>query len=604
MAAPVLLRSDFNAQVTCIMHLEAPSDTTNRSPTNLGPKSSLSNTEVVVRQYGLLQPLDWADDCDAELRRMVDFWNALVEIEGRSRREYRKLMQSDTALMKISAEISLLVCERASLIAKRNELRAAGQGKVHLTPINKGLADLGRKLSELRKAAALLSKEAREKLKVELRLIESRRRADVKIARQGSGLWWGNYNAVVHTYEQVRSRVLEQGSEIRSKIFDGSGKITNQIQLGMSVSELFSGAHSQVAVRPLPEDAWSHPSRGERRRLQRTVLTATVFTREGERRTVTWPMVMHRSIPQDCRIKKVVVTRRQYSEGWCWHVVFTCARTSEPKSLALASSRRRKAVHIGWRRLPDCIRVGTVASDLEHGVHFLTIPNVVVEAFAFADILRGKRQDLRDAAIYWLTKINWAEAPELLADKFRTMHQPSRDIIQLAELAAEWRQHREWRPDDYSRLEAWRREDKKLHLWEINHRNKLGRRRNDLYRQFARDIVEAASSITMNALDLPDLSRVDRLNGRQNPLPAAARRYRAIAAVSILRKFVNEAAHKAGISITYCDAAKDRVCYSCHCSVNYAASPFKLLHVCEACGVSFDKDWNSSLVMLTQPKQA
>ncbi|WP_210133830.1 hypothetical protein, partial [Escherichia coli] len=78
----------------------------------------------------------------------------------------------------------------------------------------------------------------------------------------------------------------------------------------------------------------------------------------------------------------------------------------------------------------------------------------------------------------------------------------------------------------YSQFEKWRREDKRLRLWERNQRDKIIRRRNDQYRQFARDIVEDASSITINVLDLSALSRVDKPSGGENPLPAAARHYR------------------------------------------------------------------------------
>jgi hypothetical protein len=555
-----------------------------------------AGTEVVVRQYGLLEPLDWGDDCSAELGRMVDLWNALVEIERGARGQYQKIMQNDPAITETSAKISAVLCEQASLIARRTKMRASGQGKSYIAPINESLADLGGKLRELRRTAASLSKQVRVRVKNELRSVESSRRAEVKLARQGSGLWWGNYNAVVNAYEQARSRALREGGEIRAKTFDGSGRITNQIQGGMSVADLFGGGHSQVTVRPLPEDAWSHSSRGVRKRLQRTIITATIFTQQGERRTVSWPMIMHRPIPQDCRIKTVVVTRRRCEEGWRWQVVFTCTRDSPARSPA--PNGQRRAVHLGWRRLPDGIRVATLASNIKQGARFFTTPNVVLEGFALTDSLRGKRQGLRDAALQWLMSLDWSGAPEPLAGKFRAIQPLPAATSRLVDLAAEWSHHSEWHPEAYSQFEKWRREDKRLRLWERNQRDKIIRRRNDQYRQFARDIVEDASSITINVLDLSALSRVDKPSGGENPLPAAARHYRTVAAISILRKFVIERAQKVGTNIIFSDAAKDRVCHSCQKPVNYAASPFTHQYVCETCGASFDKDLNSCRSML------
>ncbi|WP_219924930.1 hypothetical protein, partial [Halomonas sp. ND22Bw] len=61
--------------------------------------------EVVVRQYGLLQPLDWGEDCATELGRMFDLWNALVRIESNFQNDYQRLLQDDPEIVKISSEI-------------------------------------------------------------------------------------------------------------------------------------------------------------------------------------------------------------------------------------------------------------------------------------------------------------------------------------------------------------------------------------------------------------------------------------------------------------------------------------------------------------------
>src|SRR2546426_945321 len=47
---------------------------------------------IVVRQYGLLPPTDWGEDCHEQLFLMNRLWNRLVEIEQEHIKEYRQLM--------------------------------------------------------------------------------------------------------------------------------------------------------------------------------------------------------------------------------------------------------------------------------------------------------------------------------------------------------------------------------------------------------------------------------------------------------------------------------------------------------------------------------
>lgn len=564
------------------------------------PSQEVPETEIVVRKYGLLQPLNWGDDCDMELRRMVELWNALVRIEQHARHEYKKLIYNDPDLLRVSSEICESDSKRATLVRKRSEMRFTKQKKSDIDALSAELTKLNQELRELKRKAGVLSSKNREKLRTELRSIENWRRSEVKLARQRSRLWWGNYNAVVSAYEKGRTSALKKGGELTSRVYDGSGRITNQIQQGMSVADLFSGRHSQVAVAPIPEDAWSHSSRGERRRLQRTTFTATIFTQEGERRTVTWPMVMHRPIPQGCRIKTAVVTRRKLIDKWQWHVIFTCTQAVAPRSTM--SACRQKAVQMGWRRVPGGIRVATVVADTDGETQSFIIPEAIVEGFAFADSLRAKRYELLNATHQWLTRIDWSAAPIPLAERGRAAQQLPANISYFSELAAEWLRYPEWRPEDRLRLADWRSESKRLSLWEGNQRDKLLRRRTDLYRRFARDIVIRASSIAMNALDLADLSRADRYNGRESPLTMISRRYRAIASLSTLRKFLSEKSVKSGVELLHVDAGKSRICHLCLSPVQYAVKPFDPFHKCEYCSEKFDKDINSCKSILTNIK--
>ncbi|APT35069.1 hypothetical protein MCBMB27_05778 (plasmid) [Methylobacterium phyllosphaerae] len=226
-------------------------------------------TEVVIRKYGLLQPTNWAEDCESEMRLMDDLWNKLVYIND----EY------------ISKYISLM-CQEKNF----SEAKSQYDNSVAASAAVSDIASSKRRL-------AIIQKDVARRMADALRALETSRREEVKVARQESGLWWGNYNALVRSFERARSAAIRGGQTMHRRSGGGDGRITNTLQGGAAVEALFDGSLSQIMVRPISARAWLSEIRGERRRLQRTFLSATVFVRDGERRTVTWPMIMHRPIP-------------------------------------------------------------------------------------------------------------------------------------------------------------------------------------------------------------------------------------------------------------------------------------------------------------------
>ena len=54
--------------------------------------------EVIVHQYGLLNPFDWTEDCTSELERMHALKGRLVEIEHEYRISFDRLLERDPNL--------------------------------------------------------------------------------------------------------------------------------------------------------------------------------------------------------------------------------------------------------------------------------------------------------------------------------------------------------------------------------------------------------------------------------------------------------------------------------------------------------------------------
>ncbi|WP_262032044.1 transposase [Microvirga sp. Mcv34] len=558
--------------------------------------------QIIIRQYGLLSPVDWDIDCDEELNRMTKLWNELVDIEATNQEKYKLIIADAPNLKEIKSRISILSDAHQACLAEKKFFRAKGGSKVATPQFDQKIRQLYSELMTAKQSAAIAAKAFREEVRDKLRELEEERRSNVKQARQASGLWWGNYNAVIKSFERGRTAALRAGGQMKLKPYDGSGRFTNQIQGGMSVCDLFAGSHSQVSVAPLPPDAWFSQARGNRRRHQRTFLRVTIFTRGTERRTVTWPMIMHREIPADCRIKEVVVTRRKLATKWRWQVVFTCTRPAS--QIETPKSGHCVAVNLGWRRVADGIKVATILRSDSDTLGTVIIPSDIAAGFAHADELRSRREKLRHNALKRLNTIDWSKAPAILkADVEAIQALPRVSSGKLAVLWKIWLEQRSWNAGEFEALQQWRSEDKKLLLWEANLRDKLVRRRDDLYRKAARMVVHSVDSVILNDFDIADASRVIKPSGKGNPLPMAARRYRMIAAPSRLRTWIKNQAAKSCVAIVSVAEATTWVCSGCG-ATNEPIQPTALEFRCLKCGVVLDQDTNACRNMLKKASKA
>ncbi len=554
--------------------------------------------EVVVRKYGLLPPANWGPDCDDELARQSALWNRLVEIERDHRNAY-------FALIGENSDVAAMEAELAAKIERRDTLRADQKGrrqKARSRKIDDG--DLRTEIQALTGEIKALSadlkakrKEVRETLKEPLRVLSDARFAAVKAARQQSGCWWGNYNAVVGSYEVARKRALATGGELRFHRHDGSGRITNQIQGGMTVADLFAGAHSQVQVEPLAADVWAIPGRGDRDRACHTILTATIFTRDGQRRAVSWPMVMHRPIPDDVRIKEVVITRERVGADFRWAVVFTCTREAAPVQ---AAAGHLAAVDIGWRVVNSGLRVATLVRE-DGQTDFVVLPAEVIGKFDHVTDIQSRRSGSLNEFLAKLREVPWNSAPAILRDIAKPVCQsPKIGYGRVAALVLRWRQDfADWRPGDLETAEAWRKQDKRLWLEQVNLADKVRARRKEFYRLEARRILDGVSALILEDFNMAEAARV---KGQDPALPDAARRNRVIAAPYEFRLCLEQAADKAGVPRRKHVGKSTWICHVCGAEVR-SAHPENLGQTCEN-GHTWDQDVNAGWNMLAGAARA
>lgn len=560
---------------------------------------------VIIRQYGLLDPLDWSEDCQEQLFLQNKFWNRLVEIERAQRSAYREIISRDPEVGPLTLKIDELKTQKEEAIRNRKRMRQAARSrkKAGTQELDQLIGNLSAEIQMLSSQAKQKRAESKTRLQPLLKQLEEERRVEVKEARRSSGLWWGNYNAVWKSYDMARVRAIREGAGLRFHTFDGTGRFTNQIPGGITLKRLFDGSHSQVSVQPLPEEAYTSPHRGERRRQQRTCLTITVYRRQNEngkefRRTLTFPMIMHRPIPEEALIKEIVVKRSKEGTKFRWSVTFMAIL---PKTEPVKSpSRLITGIDLGWRKVPEGLRVATLV-DSSNEVQFIVLPDLFLRRLDHVDQLKSKIDCALNEILSWLKsqmQMIQSKAPDELQHQFDSLLSAGRPAgKQLVQLTLAWRErYSEFHPELWRALERWRKKDKCLRNEWGNLRDKALRWRTDFYRNVSKDIGARYGFIVLKRLDLRGLAASEKQDGSAGPQHIQARKMRYRAAVSDLRRWIELQAIKSGSAVLYHQGSSTVTCHACGCVNKPKRADRMILDLsCEICGMIWDQDKNAAI---------
>ena len=516
---------------------------------------------LVAWQYGLLPPLSdgeyaWAADCEYQMERQIDLWNRLVAIEQQRRAAER------SALTAGNLELTVLWDEFDRVLTELEALPRREQRRV----------ELSRRRHELWVGLKPLQKAAREAHGDELRHIADERYAAVTAARNASGLWWGNYNAVCASFDVALGR-LEPGDRLRPRRWYGAGRLTNQIQGGITAAVLQQRGHVQVSIEPMPP---GHPAlrrgAGANRRARREdgwvrqlkLLVATVYSAgRGTRRLAAWPLVLHRDFPPAAVVKSVAIHRRRINragplEGtrgnpfdWRWTVTFSC----EVDEIAPSPSLLACGIDIGWRKLESGIRVATIASDA--GPNGVAIEHITVD------------QD-------------WLDRRAALAELFGAARVLGDRPDKTGDEERQWRRMRARYAHGIDQINAERRED---------------------YRRLAKRIARSYGHIIIDATGSARLARRKRAEDEgQDAAPESnpwARRQRSWCAPASLIAEIERAARSHGCAVELAQGKSTVRCALCgHANSYSAAERQQLILQCAGCGLAWDQDENAARNLL------
>jgi ribosomal protein L37AE/L43A len=556
---------------------------------------------VIVRNYGLLEPDNWDQDCQEQLFLMNKFWNQLVEIDRSDRAKYREIIAEDSSVSELETELNSVSEEIAKFSAERKKLRAAKRSKnVDDGLIVERIKALREREKQIRAELKILRADARLEAKPALEALNSARKDAVKQARNASGLWWGNYNAVAESYEQARAKAMKIGVDLRFRRFDGSGRFVNQIQGGVSVSEFMAGNHTV---------AWidrSERSVGNRAGKPRPRLFITVYTgRDDEgkmfRRTLSFPIVLHREMPETVNglpvtIKTLQVTRRRIGFGkFEWSVTITATTDAE---VAQHEGTVAAGINLGWKKEGDSLRVATTYDTRGNHEHY-RLPAQWMASMDYAESLRGDIDEATNEM--FATLLSEHSDSELLSKASRPHYRL------IARFAAE----REIRPMRNAHLISKRNIMESISTltaiealpcylaWAAAKereftglRTRLLNQRKDIYRNIAVDIAKRYAVIALDNADYAKMARLELANGKENELAQVARANRFRAAPSELRLMIEQAASKHGCKIER--VTQQNECASC-------GRPDKqdtIIWKCGHCGAIYDQDVNLAKVMI------
>jgi putative transposase-like DNA-binding protein len=554
-----------------------------------------SEDRIGARQYGLLPPLDWDDECEAEIDRQRHFWNDLVEIERSHRELLRKERSKDPEIADLEAQLAAISTRIDDTLVARNRLRADSRSKENneLDEPLKQLAAERRALYEELKP--LHRRWARENPSV-LDRLEKERRAKVTLARHASELWHGNYRPIMESFEVARQRALKDGTELRFHRRDGSARITNTPSLQdasgsrnwVTPAELFAARLYQTQIDPVPDDAFSHPSRGYRRRAARTELRVTIFTANRKPRLVRFPMIYHQAIPANGRIKRITVTRKIVGLKPRWRATVTFEEPSPSTTMSHAAC----GIDLGWRRIAHGLRVAVMfGSDARR--QELVLPHSWIERMNHVERLRAEIDTALNDILPRMRHVAKKEVPEPLLELFKRLRQAPRvGSGLLAAIEREWvRSSPKWNVDDLNALRAWARLSLTRRKEMDNLRDKLIAQRTDMFRNFAAVVAQRYGRIGLKDFDVSRIAAGDEL-------PKAARHYRQLAASAALRLQITQTARREGRQIVAIGGPTTIRCADCG-HLNSPVNRSALNWYCAGCGAIWDQDDNASRNILT-----
>jgi hypothetical protein len=625
---------------------EAPNDTD-------GTDADAPNKRVY--RYGLLPPTEAADEVRQQMRLAHRYRNTLVEIE-RARRDAihahvsaEPSVQGPEAAFE-AADLALLAAVKAAGAAKSAERAGVAPEPLRAAVIAARTVhrETMQVLCAARRAALKLPH-----LEAAVDLIAERDEELRRNARKHSALFWGTYLLTEAANRQAkamplygaRAKMCPDTGRLNAPWFarwEGEGRVGIQIQKTkpLSVQKLDGG--SDVRVRISNQIAPARTTAGHSRQLpdptskrsatRRRCLLSLRVARDDKAPAASFPMILHRPLPEGASLTYVTVQVRRIGPREEWSALFTLDLTAArclPNRDNGVAPTGRVAIDVGWRVVPEGLRVAAWRDDSGNtGTLVLSNGQPATPGDATPRSLHAQRSFNRRAAgilgqfrkaddLQAIRKTNFNEARHALQAHLTKLgdKRPAwlldtakhlalwKSAGKLAALCRRWRDARfDGDAEAYDALEAWRYHDHHLWEWETSQRTKTLRYRRELYRCFAADLATRYKTVVLEAFDLRRVARLPVVEADKTD-NETARSMRVIASTSELRDCLKNAFNGRGGTVEFVNTAlTTKTCAACG-SVEQWDQAKELRHACSACKAEWDQDDNASANILTWPKR-
>jgi transposase len=573
----------------------------------------------LVYKFGLLPPIENAEEVRNQMRLSNRYRNSLTEIEIGRRNAIRDIESQTGNIPALAAALAVANADVEAKFAEIKRHRAKTKSRSESPEQKEAFAQA----KKIRNEAADALRTARQAAKDPEVVAAQKRIQSLSFdlqkncyATNTENLFHGQRAIVEASADQAfnykKTPLYENGTEPHNpkfKRFTGEGQIGLQIQDGLTWAEIYSGQDNRLRVENRqPREGWRGDPNSKRSQKNKKMMLALRIGSNEDRTPILarFPMIMDRELPPDSKIVTAKISCKRHGRREEWSVDFTLEL---PAPARRSSSPEGKiAVDIGWRLLGDEIRVASWRGSNGTGGELRLNARMVGGIRKPEEIRSNRDTNFNLALARLISDVKDLVLPEwfLRATVHRDTATPSK--AQALAYLADWKSParlsalcRRWRNEEkidgdeiaYWSLETWRYHDRHLWDYECGQRRSIFRCRKLFYRVFAKEVAEKFDTLVIEDFDLSDVAK--KKDKKENE---TARSNRQLAAVSELRTCLVEAFWRRGCRVAKIPAQDTtHICHVCGSLEEFDAET-ELAHTCSACGASWDQDENAAYVFL------
>jgi hypothetical protein len=586
-------------------------------------KRKTSTVPTCVYKYRLYDPIDAkeARAADDAFRQARVHYNKLITIERRRREEYRKVRAQ------LFPELGALEVQQKEYEARIKSLREEVQAEKIRTRSRtvapekkKAVADLiAEKKEHLKKVRALRAVTRKSIiLCMEGDLIDER--AHVEIRAMRPEIYWGTYLLVEAAARQAKSAKKDPDYNLIPP-HRLSNRIGVHFQGGLAAKD--ANESSIMRITPVRFRLNRHDEEIAKGKDARTTLQFRIGPGSGSDEDPIWitlPMIQHRPLPSDARIKDAYITRRRYSVRvpWQYHLCVVMDAPSYQRTTSSAEQKGTATINFGWRSTKQGLRIAMINREGQETEEILLPPSYIGLEYKRRNLTRTLAGNFNRAKTRLSSWMQQHSHPEGFKESFTALPQ-WRSQHRFAELMDYWQEHRfpgdeeifaalAAREDPGARRGArpWSREDIERASWMVRYRHlqtwldsvqrKLGNWRDYYYRCLAKRLATTTACLCIEDFDMRKIAERPSPEEPEDQGDERARSNRQLASISDLRNKILEAAAKYHCRVVDVPAKNN----TRRCDVCGELHPWepkkKIDHVCANphCGAEWDQDVNNT----------